>query len=704
MSTSSLSVFHRPTSVAVVGASDDPDKIGGRPLRYLREFGYQGSVFPVNPSRESVQGIRSFQSLEDLPATPDITLIAVPGEAAVDAVRTSAKLGVQGVVVFTSGFAETGDDRGRALQEEMRSSAQEAGMRIVGPNSQGLANFSSGAVLGFSTMFIEQPPADGPVAIVSQSGAMCSVPYGLLRRMNVGVRYAHATGNDSDVSVGELAGEVLSDPDIRLVLLYLEDLRDPSAIEYTAQLAGDRGVPVVALMGGRSADGQRAAASHTGALANEHRVVDAYLERIGIWRARNSRDLVAATELYLKPWQPKGRRLTIISNSGAVCVLAADAAADVGLPLSRLSPDTRNRLDAALPPFASRTNPIDVTAALLTDSTLVGKVLDPIAGDPETDACLLAIPVAGRGYDVKRFAADAAAYAERGAHPLVIVTPQPTVAAEFKSAGLVVFQEESSAVNALAQYLDHHDRMARANHRSLRVQERSAHPEPGRTLDEAESLDRLQALGLPVPDRILCPDPEAAGEAFERLGSGPVAVKGCSSDVTHKSELGLVRLGRRTRTEVEQAADSLLERMVGHGISPAGVLVMPMVAAAYEALIGAHVDPVFGPVVAVGAGGKYVEALPDVQLLLPPFIAEDALEAIDRLACAPILRGVRGEPPVNVAAWAQAAVKLGEAMLSGEAPLFSVDVNPLMVGSLGPNQHGAVAVDALVILQKERNS
>lgn len=694
----SLSVFHRPDTVAVVGASDNPDKIGGRPLRYLRDFGFKGRILPVNPARTSVQGIPSYRSLEELPTVPDVALVAVPGQRAVDTVERCAELGVRGVVVLASGFAETSDPVGIALQEQMSTAARGAGMRMIGPNSQGLADFSSGAILGFSTMFIEEPPSDGPVGVISQSGAMCSVPYGLLRRMGVGVRYAHATGNEADVTVGELAGEVLADPDIHLVLLYLEDLRDPGPLEAAARLAAKREVPVVALMGGRSEEGQRAAASHTGALANEDRVVDAFFERIGVWRARSSQELVASTQLYLQPWRPRGRRLAVVSNSGAVCVLAADAAADHGVPLARLAPPTLARLDAALPPFATRTNPVDITAALLTDSSLVGRVLAPLADDPETDACLLAIPVSGRGYDVKRFAADATEFSCMSGKPLVVVTPQPSVANAFAAAGLAVFPEESAAVGALAQYLNHHDQMETSRRRGPFRMPRVRRLRAGPTLNEVSSLDVLEGLGIPVVPHRLCPDPTAAGDAFDELGSIPVVAKGCTADVTHKSEFGLVRLDLRTRSQVEQAADELALLMREQGFDASGILIMPMVRAAYEALVGGHYDPVFGPVVVVGAGGAHVEVLPDVQILLPPFDVADAVAAIRRLRSAPLLDGVRGMPEPDVTAWAKTAVLLAQAMTSSEQALQSVDVNPLMLlAADAGHSGGAVAVDAVVI-------
>ena len=686
-----LDFFHRPASVAVVGASDDPEKIGGRPLRYMREFGYAGRVLPVNPRREQVQGLTAVPTLRDLVEPPDVALIAVPGAAAVQAVADAAELGAKGCVVMSSGFGELGTADGHRLQAEMLQHADRVGMRLIGPNSQGIASFHTGAVLGFSTLFTEEPPMDGPVAIVSQSGALASVPYGILRRRGIGVRYCHGTGNDADVSATLLAAEAVGDPDLRVLLLYLESVQDADALVELAERSRAADVPVVALVGGRSARGSQAAASHTGALATERRVLDAFLERIGIWQVRSVQELVAATELYLQDWAPTGDRLAVLSNSGAVCVLAADAAEDSGLPLAELAPDTVSGLRAALPAFAATANPVDVTAALLTDSGLFGKVLPVLGRDGGVDACLLGIPVAGRGYDVDQFARDAAQFA-RGGTPLVLAVPQPNVAAPFRDAGLPVFDDEASALKALSQYLGHRALMRRAD--SLPRPALGGAGGEGKALNEQESLAALAGLGVPVvPHQLVHTADEVAG-AFDLLGSATVVVKGCTSDSTHKSELGLVRRRCASGEEAAEAARDIAAAADAHGVRLDGFLVAPMVKGLHEVLVGAHRDPVFGAVLLVGAGGIYVEAVPDTQVLLAPCSADEVHEAVGRLRIAPLLAGVRGEPPADVEAWVKAVVSASEALTAADATVVGFDANPLMLLQDG---EGAVAVDAVVL-------
>lgn len=687
---SDLSYFHRPASVAVVGASDDPEKIGGRPLRYMREFGYGGLVIPVNPRRAEVQGMATVGSLADAPVVPDVALIGVPGASAVEAVALAAEMGVKGCIVMSSGFGETGTEQGVRLQAEMLRHARRTGMRIVGPNSQGLASFHSGAVMGFSTLFTEEPPADGPVGIVSQSGALASVPYGILRRRGIGVRYAHGTGNDMDVSAAELAATAIDDPELRLLLLYLENVGDPEHLIALGEKSRRNDIPVVALVGGRSRGGSRAAASHTGALASERRVLDAFFERVGIWQVHSVKELVAASELYLQDWHPAGSGLAVVSNSGAVCVLAADAAEDAGLPLAELAPATVERLKEELPAFAATDNPVDVTAALLTDSSIFGRVLPVLGQDPGVDACLLGIPVAGRGYDVDQFARDAAAFAGSGT-PLVLAVPQPNVAAPFVKAGLPVFEEEATAVAALAQYLAHRRRMARAD--TLPRPACGVRPslDPGQ-LNEAESLDAVAALGVPVVAHELVTSADDVEGAVRRLGGGEVVVKGCSSTTAHKSELGLVRLGLTSSSDAVVAAREIAAVAAAREVELDGFLVAPMVRGLHEVMVGASLDPVFGPVMVIGTGGVYVEAVPDSQVLLAPCATEEVHEAIGKLRMAPLVAGVRGEPPADADAWAKAVVRASEAFADPGSPYAGFDANPLML-----LEDGVAAVDAVVL-------
>ncbi|WP_416400928.1 acetate--CoA ligase family protein [Alicycliphilus denitrificans] len=685
-----------PRSVAVIGASENIHKIGGRPIHYMQRHGFQGAIYPINPAREEIQGHRSYASLAALPEAPDLAVIALGGDRTVAAVEECAARGVKGAVVIASGFGETGP-AGRELQDHMVARARAAGMRLYGPNTQGLANFGTGAIAGFSTMFIEVPPQDGPVSIVSQSGGMSSMVYGLLRGRGLGVRHVHATGNEADVTVAEMAWAVAHDPDVKLLLLYLENIARPDMLAAAAAYARERDLPIVAVKAGRTAGGQKAASSHTGALANEDRAVDAFLKHHGIWRVRDPHEQARAAQAYLKGWRPEGRRLVVISNSGASCVMGADAADDAGLTLAPLSEATQAAVASKLPGFATASNPIDVTAALLSNSGLFGDVLPAVAQDPAADLFFLNIPVAGAGYDVDRFARDAAAFEAATAKPVAVAAWQESVAAPFRAHGIATFPNEGEAIAVLAQV---------AGHTALMRAPRTAWPDlpdvqvPAGAqgfLNEVDSLDLLARHGVPTVPLRLCRTADEARAAFDAIGA-PAVVKACSADVPHKSEHGLVALNVQTREQAAELFERFWAKMDAMGVQRDGVIVAATRKARREFMVGARMDPVFGPVVVVGDGGKYVEALKDCAVLLPPFSEPDVQAALRTLRIAPLLGGVRGEPPLDVQALSRIAVAAGRVIAGARGAIASLDLNPVMVGAAG---EGAVVVDALVEVSKQ---
>ncbi len=683
-----------PKSIAVIGASDNPHKVGGRPILFMRKYGYKGKVFPINPSRAEVQGYKAFPDLAALPEVPDMAIVALAGDGTAQAVEQCARMGVKIAVIMASGYGETGAD-GKKIQDAMLAQARAAGMRIVGPNSQGLANFGTGAIANFSTIFNDLPCIPGPAAIISQSGALSQLIYGLLHQRGIGIRHCHATGNEADITVAELALEVARDPEVKLLLLYLETVNDPDKLAEAAALACGRDLPLLVLKSGRTQAGQRAASSHTGAMATEDRVVDAFLRHHAIWRAADPDDLVNAAELYLKGWRPQGRKLVAVSNSGATCVMAADMAEEYHLPLAKLADDTRGHLNAILPGFATTTNPIDITGALLTNSSLFGKILDIVGRDPGADLFFAGIPIAGTGYDVGAFARDAANFIAATGKPLALSVPQDEVAAPFVRLGLPVFGSDRQALRALDQLEAHTALMRRRRQARIAAPVRLTLEKSGkRFLNEADSLALLAANGVPVGPQRLCRSEAEARAAWRELG-GPVAVKACSAEVPHKSEFGLVALNLESEDEVGSAFNTQWRKLGDMQVARDGIIVAAMIKGRRELALGARVDARFGPVGMVGDGGKYVEALQDFILLIPPFDTDEVIEALDRLHIAPVLHGVRGEPPLDLEAVAAVAMRLGEIMQAGQGRIASIDLNPVMVKA---NGEGAVVADALVEL------
>jgi acyl-CoA synthetase (NDP forming) len=679
-----LSLFD-PSSVAIIGASDDPNKVGGRPIHYMRKFGYAGRILPINPKRESVQGLRCYPDLGALDVIPQAAIIAVSGLAAVEAIRACAKLGVATAVVMASGFAETGES-GRQLQNELVEFARLHGMRLIGPNAQGFANFANGAVLNFSTMFMEVAPADGPIAIVSQSGAASVMPYAMLREQGYGVRYLAATGNDADLGVSELTRLLVDDPQIRLILVYVETVSNPLLLAEAAQVGRQNGTHIVLLKGGVSHKGAAAAASHTGAMVGQDGALDAFLEKHGIWRAHDIHELVNAAPLYLRNFAPGAGRTVVMSHSGAVGVLCADAAERVGLPLTELAMPTLERLKGLIPDFASAANPLDLTAALLGNGEMFPAVLKALGDDPEADMFLVGIPVAGPGYDVPGLARTTARFMQQTTKPVVMTAPQADVRAHFQQAGVPVFRNESDAVAALRQYARHCQWQG-----SPLPTPTAACPGPYiGLLDEAVSLELLGNAGVPIVEHVVCHDAESAARIAANFG-GSVVIKGCAAQVPHKSEHGLVHLNLADPQAAQDAARLCLGALDKLGVPHRQLIVARSVKGLHEFMLGVVVDPLFGPLVVIGEGGTLVEIRKDTVSLLAPFTQAQALEAINRLRIAPVLKGARGQPPLDVDALAQAAVALGNFALQHQVNLLSVDVNPVMVLA-----EGVVAVDAVI--------
>lgn len=694
--TATFDALFSPASVAVIGASDNPNKVGGRPIHYMRTFGYAGEVFPVNPAREVIQGYRAYPDLDAIGKAPDAVVIAVSGEATLGQVRKCGAAGVKAAVIMASGFAETGE-AGRQRQQELVAVANASGMRLVGPNAQGTANFASGAVLNFSTMFMEVAPQDGPIAIISQSGAASVMPYALLRQAGYGVRYLVATGNDADLDACAMTAAVAADPDVRLILVYLESVSDPAQLARAAEVARARGASIVAIKAGNSQRGAKAAASHTGALVGNDAAIDAFLARHGIWRARDIGELVRAVPLYLQQRAPGQGRTVVMSHSGAVGVMAADLAERHDLPLTELQPATLRELGAILPEFGTASNPLDMTAALLGKADMFPRVLQALGADPQADMVMVGIPVAGPGYDVEALARDAAAFSAGQAKPLVASATQQSVREVFVRHGVPAFVTEADAVAALAQYVAHR-RLAAA---ATVTETASTWPDAQRLngsglQDEARSLALLAEAGVPIVAHRLCDSVDAAVAAFDALGGVPVVVKGCAADVPHKSEHGLVQLRLTDASSVARAAQDCLDTLQRLGVESPRVIVATMVKGRHEFALGVSVDHVFGPLVMIGEGGTLLELRKDVVTLLAPFTAEDVKAACARLRLAPLFDGYRDIPALDLDALAASAVALGDWALCHRTALASVDINPLMVMAAG---EGVMAVDAVVELK-----
>ncbi|MBL0730669.1 CoA-binding protein [Piscinibacter sp. HJYY11] len=455
---SALDSLLAPASVAVVGASDNPHKVGGRPLRYLLDQGYAGRIYAVNPRQRSVQGLPAFAGLDALPEVPDVAVLCVAAEQAEEQLELAARLGVRHALLFASGYAEVGAE-GAAREQRLLAIARSGGLRLLGPNSIGVASFDSGAVLSFASIYTDHAPADGAVAIVSQSGAFGVSAYALLREQGIGVRCVAATGNEADLCCADFVDALARRPGVRLLLLYLEDVQDAALMRRALETARAHGVAVLAVRAARSTEGRRSARWHTGSEGAADARLDAMFAAAGCRTVAHLGELVASVPLYLDPAARSPAtppRIAIVSNSGASCVLAADAADRLGLPLAELGAGTRAMLDASLPPFSLNRNPIDLTAMLLADASLLGRVMTGVLADPGVDAALLGLlAIGGPSYDVPRFAREARQAALAAGRPLALYSPHAHVRATFAREGVAVYTHEAEALQALAEHAAH---------------------------------------------------------------------------------------------------------------------------------------------------------------------------------------------------------------------------------------------------------
>lgn len=689
-------MFH-PKTIAVVGASDDPVKIGGRPLAFLLRHGYAGRVFPVNPARATVQGLPAFPSLQAIPEPVDLAIVVVPAERVIETLEEAAAKGVKAAIVFSSGFAEVGD-AGRAAQSRMREVAERTGLRVVGPNCQGFAHLPSRLVATFASPFLDSALAVGPIAMVSQSGAMAGMIYEMARTAGLGLNYWVSTGNEADVQAAEILAEVVEDPETRVALCYLEDVKDAERFREALARAHRGGVPVFVLKSGRSEAGRRAASSHTGALAGTDQVYEAVFRDWGAIRCADPADLLRLPQAFLH-YREAGGRVAILSNSGGLGVLSVDLCADLGLTPAELSPETTAALRAALPDFAQAANPVDLTAQLLTDPAMLMRVLPPLEADPGVDMLVFQIALLGTATDLGRLVREVASVAQRTPKVVAVSCPQPHVVEAFRAAGVLAFDDGTTALRSLACLAD-------ATRRRPRWLERTAAPaapaaaapaQPGDGagfLNEWESQRVLARFGLPLVDTVFVTAAAAAPEAASQLGY-PVVVKVCSAALPHKSDVGGVALGLGDRAAVAEACRRI-EAEVGQrapGVAIEGFLVQRQVRGALELALGVKTDPVFGPLVMVGSGGVLIEVLRDFRLLVPPIDARAAEEALRSLRIGALWEGLRGGPPLDLPAAVGLLVKLGEAARTLAGFASEIDLNPVLVGPLG---EGATVLDTLV--------
>jgi acyl-CoA synthetase (NDP forming) len=681
-----------PRSIAVVGASDQPARIGGRILARLKET-YRGAIHPVNSSRDTVQGLPAHPGISAVPEPVDLAIVAAPGPAVSQIARDAAARGTGALLVLSAGFGETGAE-GRRAQDELAAIGAESGMRICGPNCIGIMNLTIGLRAVFSTL-TDVPQRTGNIGIVSQSGGFGMGMFETAQRSGLGVSYVLATGNEADVTCGEMVGHLVEQPDVQVIALFMEGLRKPAGLLAAARRALELGKPIVAVRTGRSRVGARAAASHTGALSSADDVVSAAFEGTGIIRVDGPAELIEFSRVFAAGRRPAGRRLAVVTSSGGAGVLMADAAEAAGLEMPSPAGRLAEELGGLVPSFGSTANPIDPTAQIVNDQSMLRELFTKVTAAPDYDMVVVAGVARGLGPALRE---TVQAACDSTGKPFAAWAAQE-VALDLTARGVTACHDPNLLIRAmgeLARYQETRERLL-AEPFSPR-EDRSAEEEgPPRRLAEHVSRRYLAEAGIPVPDeRIVTGAAEAVSAAAE-LG-GKAVLKLSADWLSHKSEHGAVRVGLRGRAEIEDAYEALAAlgaELRPEGGAPAAVLVQRMAEPGLELVCGLFTDPTFGPVVTVGLGGTLVEIVRDRRLALAPVAPAEAERLVRELAGGRLVGAARGITAEQAASVAGVLVRLGDTVRR-HPEIRELELNPLIVGP-----SGAVAVDALAVVAGE---
>jgi acyl-CoA synthetase (NDP forming) len=688
-----------PRRVAVVGASADPAK--GGLLRHLLRLGFAGEVIPVNRRAAVIEGLPAVPDVAAIDGPVDLAVVTVPAEAVPAAIRSCADAGVPVAYVVSAGFAELGD-RGRALQAEARAEAARTGLRLVGPNTNGLISARSNLVASIMSAVadLDPPLRDDGIAVLTQSGAVGAFLLQGCADAGLGVGTYFSTGNEADLGLEELLGGMVDDPAVRVVLGYVEGLRDGPAFVAAARRARAVGKPVCLLKVGVTEAGAEASASHTAALAGADSVYDGVFRQLGVRRATDLRQLVGAGQA-LRSAAGRGRRLGLVTISGGLAVMATDALVPRGLHLPGWSDKTAAVLASLLPGYVNVRNPLDTSGALAEDPGLLQTILQTAALDDGIDVLLLAL-----GGSAARQATLAAAVADVApllAKPVVVVWvgPHGPPVRALAASGIACFATVEDAVAALdialgralpaeAAPAPEVDPAAVATARAIIA---AARAQGHAALDEVEGKRILRCFGIPCPGEAVVRDGGDVAAATSSLAM-PVVAKICSRRLLHKSDVGGIVLGLADNEAAAAAVTHLRRRAASLGLDDAAIVVQEQLPVGVELIVGASRDTTFGPVVTVGIGGVTTELEPDIQIVLPDASGAEIRQAIDCLRGQKLLDGFRGAAPVPRDALVAVVTRFA-ALVRDLPEIAEIEINPLVATRDGSR---LVAVDALVTL------
>lgn len=681
----------RPRAVAVLGASGRPGALSGRFISGLQRHGFGGRIVPVNPRYEEIGDLRCYPTVAAGAADGeiDLAIMSLPQRMTYDALGECAEAGVGGVSIFASGFAEVGEE-GAAEERRIAALARETGVRVIGPNSPGFINFVDSTCVIASGVGFRPSFRSGGIGIVAQSGGVAGLLVERAQDAGAGLSVAVCTGNEADLTVGEMLWWLVDHEPTKVVAIFLEGIRSPELLAGGLDALRRAGKPVVVLKGGATGAAARASAAHTGALASADDVVDAFLRRHGAIRVHGFDDLIDHAVALERLGPTATRSVGILSTSGGAGVVATEAAERAGLDLPAPSAETESRLAAVMPDFAATGNPADMSGMFSEDPEIFRASLRTFTEAPEFGTAVLVLTV--HPPEPSEKLADLILSTE--ASDLAVLWTAGRMAAPARerlmAAGLAVFEDAERGMRALAARS-----LVRGEEGEPVAEVPAPELKPGATPTEAETLALLAEVGVPVAATVECADAAAARAATASLGR--VVIKASAPDLPHKSDAGAVVVGIEDPDEGARAHEQVVAAAERAGAHPQGSIVQAMAAEGIELIVGARRDAVLGPVLVVGAGGIEAELSPQVARRMLPLRRGEAAAMLRELPIAPLLDGYRGRPALDVDAAAAAIERLAALAVAIGDRLDALEVNPLL---MHPRGEGATAVDALLLLER----
>ncbi|MFY9956804.1 acetate--CoA ligase family protein [Bradyrhizobium sp.] len=705
----SIHAMLHPRNIVLVGATDKPGNYAERIWNNLIKYQFEGRLFPVNAKRETIWGVACYKDFSSLPEKPDHVLVLVPARFAVQVIRDAAAAGARSATIVTSGFSELQDEESQKLAAELQQVIRETGLAVTGPNC--LGNLSAGEKLFTNIDDRVVTMEAGPVAVAGQSGAIVMAIRQALEDRGVGVGYMVTTGNEAGLETPDLMTYFAADPGVRVIVVYLEGVRNAAVFREACKAARAAGKPVIALKLGASEGGRAAAMAHTGALAGSIETFDAISTREGVIRVRGLDELIETTECFVHADPPKGNRLAAVTLSGGKRGLLIDAFYSAGLNFAPLSQNASDKLEKMLGPGSIVGNPLDAGFAAVVDPSVYIQSIKIMIDDPDTDIVVIDAELPKAPHELRernlRIVNDMAG---KAAKPVIYISAMSIGFTEFTKGlrkslpNIAVMQGMDRAVGAIKSLIGYAslrkevpDLLSSSKASARALLEKTLKGANGAALDEVASKRLLRAYGIPVSKEEIASSAADAVKIAKKIGF-PVVAKVVSADILHKSDIGGVVLNLNSAAEVKKAFNDITARVKKLKNKPKleGILIAQQVRADLELVVGASLDPEMGPVVLFGTGGVDIELMKDVALAGAPLDADEAKQLIGRTKAGVKLKGYRGKPALHVASAVKAIIGLSNLMADAENRIASIDVNPFLI-----NTKTGVAVDALIVLNNE---